>query len=147
MQNTFDKTNSALKLATILVATILVTGCITSAKNNPTTEAIPATPATPVKVAAVEVAPLEVAPLEVAPEVEAQETEVVEPVEEVVVVDDRITSWTVVKGDNLWFIAGSQAIYNESEKWPLIYQANRDQITDPDLIYPGQVLVIPKDTE
>lgn len=30
------------------------------------------------------------------------------------------------------------------EKWPLIYKSNLDQIEDADLIYPGQVLVIPR---
>ena len=31
--------------------------------------------------------------------------------------------------------------------WPIIYKANRDQIKDPDLIYPKQVFKIPPLTE
>ncbi len=47
-------------------------------------------------------------------------------------------SYTVVRGDNLWNISGKPTIYADSYQWPLIYKANRNQIKDPDLIYPGQ---------
>ena len=50
-------------------------------------------------------------------------------------------TYTVVKGDSLSRIA--QREYGAAGKWPAIYEANRDQIKDPDLIYPGQVLTIP----
>ena len=43
----------------------------------------------------------------------------------------------------LWNIAGSGEIYNDPFMWPKIWQANTDQIRNPDLIYPGQVLNIP----
>ncbi len=46
--------------------------------------------------------------------------------------------YQVVRGDSLWSIAGKQEIYNNPYEWPLIYKANRDQIKDADLIYPGQ---------
>ena len=45
------------------------------------------------------------------------------------------------KRDCLWRIAGK--VYNDARLWPLIYMANRDQIKDPDLIFPGQQFVIP----
>lgn len=48
---------------------------------------------------------------------------------------------TVEKGDTLSGIA--QKVYGRADRWQLIYQANRDQLDDPDRIYPGQVLVIP----
>ncbi len=51
----------------------------------------------------------------------------------------------VIPGDNLWKIAGFSWIYNNPRLWPRIYEANRDQIKDPDLIYPGQTLVVPRD--
>jgi nucleoid-associated protein YgaU len=35
--------------------------------------------------------------------------------------------------------------YGAWNLWPVIFQANRDQIKDPDIIYPGQKLVIPRD--
>lgn len=55
----------------------------------------------------------------------------------------KIRTYTVKKGDCLWYIAGYPEIYGNPLRWPLIYKANKDQIKDPDLIYPGQVLVIP----
>lgn len=48
---------------------------------------------------------------------------------------------TVVPGDCLWYIA--KQYYGDAERWPEIYQANRDQISNPDLIYPNQVFYIP----
>lgn len=52
---------------------------------------------------------------------------------------------TVVSGEYLSKIASYWEIYNDARQWPKIYRANRDQISDPDLIYPGQVLAIPRD--
>lgn len=43
--------------------------------------------------------------------------------------------------DCLWKIA--LRVYKRADLWPLIYAANRDKIKDPDLIFPGQKLVIP----
>ncbi|MFH1038490.1 MAG: LysM peptidoglycan-binding domain-containing protein [PVC group bacterium] len=51
----------------------------------------------------------------------------------------------VVKGECLWFIAGYDRIYGNPLQWPLIYKANTDKIKNPDLIYPGQVFIIPRD--
>jgi nucleoid-associated protein YgaU len=48
----------------------------------------------------------------------------------------------VVRGDNLWNIA--RAHYGTGFHHTLIYGANKDQIRDPDLIYPGQVFSLPK---
>jgi len=50
----------------------------------------------------------------------------------------------VKKGECLWWIAEYEDIYNDPFMWPLIYYANKDQITNPDLIYPGQELQIPR---
>lgn len=46
--------------------------------------------------------------------------------------------------DCLWNIAKKKTIYDNPFKWPSIYNANKDKIKDPNLIYPGQVLTIPK---
>ncbi len=46
--------------------------------------------------------------------------------------------------DCLWNIAKKQSIYNDPWKWPKIYMANRNQIKNPDLIYPKEVLKIPE---
>jgi nucleoid-associated protein YgaU len=51
--------------------------------------------------------------------------------------------YTVVKGDYLWKIAKKGEFYGNGFAWPVIYNANRDQIKDPDLIYPKQVFKIP----
>lgn len=51
----------------------------------------------------------------------------------------------VVEGEWLARIAGYWEIYNDHSKWPKIYEANRGQIKDPDLIHPGQVFKIPRD--
>lgn len=56
-----------------------------------------------------------------------------------------VTSIEVIPGDNLWKIAGFSWIYNDPFKWPVIYKANTDKIKDPDLIYPGWILRIPRD--
>ena len=48
----------------------------------------------------------------------------------------------VVRGDSLWNIA--RAHYGTGFRHTLIYGANKDQIRDPDLIYPGQVFSLPK---
>jgi nucleoid-associated protein YgaU len=51
-------------------------------------------------------------------------------------------TYIVVKGDSLSKIAKEQ--YGDASKWRRIYEANRDLIKDPDLIYPGQSLRIPQ---
>ena len=46
--------------------------------------------------------------------------------------------------DCLWRIAENVEVYGDAFKWPSIYSANKDQIKDPDLIFPGQVFQIPR---
>lgn len=58
---------------------------------------------------------------------------------------EKSKTHVVKKGECLWYIAGYEDIYGNPLKWPLIYKANKDKIKDPDLIYPGQVLAIPRD--
>ena len=50
-------------------------------------------------------------------------------------------TYTVEKGDNLSKIA--KHFYGKASAWPKIFEANRDQLDDPDRIKPGQVLRIP----
>jgi nucleoid-associated protein YgaU len=45
--------------------------------------------------------------------------------------------------DCLWNIAKKPKIYDNAFLWPKIWQGNRDQIKDPDIIHPGQKLKIP----
>ncbi|MEO5799362.1 MAG: LysM peptidoglycan-binding domain-containing protein [Gemmatimonadales bacterium] len=48
---------------------------------------------------------------------------------------------TVVAGDSLSKIA--KQTYGDGNRWREIFDANKDQITDPDKIHPGQVLRLP----
>jgi nucleoid-associated protein YgaU len=65
-------------------------------------------------------------------------------------VDDRLeienpepeaTFYTVKSGDSLSKIAKQH--YGNAMKYPVIFEANKPMLTDPDKIYPGQVLRIP----
>lgn len=53
---------------------------------------------------------------------------------------DRLV--VIQPGNNLWVIA--TRVYGEGTRYLQIHDANRDQIQDPDLIYPGQVFDLPK---
>lgn len=107
--------HNSWKIATLALAIATTGGCV-SAKMNPGDEAAMAAPA---------------------PEPEQQ---VAEPV----AMETEIMSYTVVKNDNLWNISKQDQIYGTEYNWPLIYKANTAQITDADLIYPDQVLDIPR---
>lgn len=50
--------------------------------------------------------------------------------------------YTVKRGDSLSRIA--KHIYGDASRWKQIYEANKDRIKNPDLIYPDQVLEIPE---
>lgn len=55
--------------------------------------------------------------------------------------DTRADTYTVQKGDTLSAIAHKH--YGKASKWHAIFDANRDQLDDPDRIRPGQVLTLP----
>ena len=63
-------------------------------------------------------------------------------------------SETASEGDNIYIVSTwetnreclsriANEMYGDALLWPKIYEANRDIIQDPDLIYPGQRLIIP----
>jgi nucleoid-associated protein YgaU len=54
------------------------------------------------------------------------------------------TTYVVERGDSLWRISGMDTIYDDPVFWPIVYDANGGLISDPDLIYPGQELQIPR---
>ena len=56
-----------------------------------------------------------------------------------------VPSYKVGEGENLWTIAAQPSVYGDGLLWPLLYQANRDQIKDPRQIFPGQTLSIRRD--
>ena len=51
-------------------------------------------------------------------------------------------TYTVQSGDTLSAIAQQQ--YGRASRWQALFEANRDQLDDPDLIRPGQVLRLPE---
>lgn len=57
------------------------------------------------------------------------------------VVVPKITTTTVTRGDSLWRL--SQVSYGAGTRYAVIYKANKEQIRNPNLIYPGQVFVVP----
>jgi nucleoid-associated protein YgaU len=57
------------------------------------------------------------------------------------VVVPKIATTTVARGDNLWRL--SRTTYGEGTRYAVIYKANREQIRNPNLIYPGQIFVLP----
>jgi len=70
--------------------------------------------------------------------------------EDIAQVDDRLeveapepeaVFYTVKRGDTLSKIAKEH--YGNAMKYPVIFEANKPMLTDPDKIYPGQVLRIP----
>ena len=79
------------------------------------------------------VAPPSVAPSSVAPSSAAQPPAV--PAK-------RITSVTVQPGNTLWGIAS--ATYGDGVMYVRVFDANKSQIRDADLIYPGQIFVLPE---
>ena len=56
-------------------------------------------------------------------------------------VADVEKTYTVVAGNTLSKIAKRE--YGDASKWHRIYEANKDTIKNPDLIYPGQTFKIP----
>jgi len=56
--------------------------------------------------------------------------------------DEVLTGTVVVQPrQNLWRLA--RRAYGQGVRYTVIYEANRDQIRNPDLIYPGQIFAIP----
>jgi nucleoid-associated protein YgaU len=51
--------------------------------------------------------------------------------------------YKVIDGDWLSKIASMRKVYHNGSKWPMIYEANKDKIKNPNLIYPGWVLLVP----
>lgn len=69
--------------------------------------------------------------------------------------DFSVPEYTVQKGDYLFIIAARKEVYNNKHMWPIIWEANENgvisapgripkSIKNPHLVYPGQVLRIPK---
>ena len=126
-------TGKAIRTLMILAATGLVaTGCVTAKQASQAasegTQATPAPATTATGTTTVTPAPAT-----------TTTTAVVTPAPQ------GIVGYVVQKGDHLWGISAKPAVYGDPYQWPLLYKRNRDEIYDPDLIYPGQVLHIERD--
>lgn len=55
---------------------------------------------------------------------------------------EEATYYTVKSGDSLSAI--SKHVYGDPNKYNAIFEANKPMLSHPDKIYPGQVLIIPK---
>jgi len=125
-------TGKAIRTLMILAATGLVaTGCVTAKQASQAasegTQATPAPATTATATATVTPAPATTTTTAVTP------------------APQGIVGYVVQKGDHLWGISAKPAVYGDPYQWPLLYKRNRDEIYDPDLIYPGQVLHIERD--
>ncbi|PIT05588.1 peptidoglycan-binding protein LysM [Bradyrhizobium nitroreducens] len=54
-------------------------------------------------------------------------------------------SRVISRGDSLWAL--SRLAYGDGARYAVIFNANRDKIHNPNLIYPGQTFVMPQKTE
>ena len=50
----------------------------------------------------------------------------------------------VRRGESLWAISAADHVYGSGAHWQRLYEANRDRIRDPNLIFPGQEISIPR---
>jgi len=57
------------------------------------------------------------------------------------VVVPKIATTVVSRGDSLWRI--SRVTYGAGMRYAVVYNANQDQIRNPNRIYPGQIIVLP----
>ncbi|MHB9154903.1 MAG: LysM peptidoglycan-binding domain-containing protein [Endomicrobiales bacterium] len=55
-----------------------------------------------------------------------------------------VLHYRIRRGDSLWKIAQMPRHYGRGSQWPRIWRANQKKIPDFDLVYPRQVLLIPK---
>ena len=72
-------------------------------------------------------------------------TPAAEPQPDPVVEGPRVTVVTVQPGFTLWRIANEA--YGKGVMYVEVWDANRDKIKNPDLIYPGQVFLVPAPPE
>ena len=51
----------------------------------------------------------------------------------------------VMQDEWLAKIAGYWEVYDNYRQWPVLFEANKDRIDDPDLIFPEQELIVPRE--
>ena len=131
-------TGKAIRTLMILAATgLFATGCVTAKQaSQAASEATKATPA-PAPATTTSAATTTTAAAPTPAPASSGSTSSAAP--------KGIGEYVVQKGDHLWGISANSLVYGDPYQWPLLYKRNRDEIYDPDLIYPGQVLQIERD--
>ncbi len=105
---------------------------------------VPVAPAAPVSRSVAPAAPVALTTVPEAPAVVAPEP----PATQVAVapaapaVDAGPKKLVIQPGNNLWKL--SREVYGKGRMFTIIYEANRDQVKNPNRIYPGQILTAPK---
>lgn len=74
-----------------------------------------------------------------------QDPNLIFPGWELTIPRDWPSTWTVRQDEYLSKIANYWEVYDDASAWPRIYEANKDKISDPDMIWPGWELTIPRD--
>ncbi|MBS1208500.1 MAG: hypothetical protein H6R19_898 [Proteobacteria bacterium] len=64
--------------------------------------------------------------------------------DKVTLADGAPDTYVVKKGDTLWAISG--VFLKQPWRWPEVWKLNQDEIRNPHLIYPGQVVVLDRNT-
>ncbi len=95
------------------------------------------------EMAAEDLAEMKMSPISALPEMKAKIERAGQLIAELMVRAPRELTYEVMKGDHLWGIASRPEVYDDPYMWPRIYRANKDQIDDPDLIFPKQMFNIP----
>jgi nucleoid-associated protein YgaU len=75
----------------------------------------------------------------VAPAVSAGQSSASSPADPII---ESVQTKRVATGHTLWAL--SKSYYGDPTHYPVIYDANRAQIHNPNVIFPGQVFVVPK---
>ena len=57
---------------------------------------------------------------------------------------EEVIRYIVKEGDSLSSIAAQDFVYGDGNLWVVVYKYNLDKTDNPHLIYPGQLLLIPK---
>ena len=68
-----------------------------------------------------------------------------EAIQELAPKQPQFDEYIVQKGDTLQSIAAKAMVYGKTSKWVKLYSANKDVIKDPNRVYPGLKIRIPRD--
>lgn len=105
-------------------------------------DASPSAPASPMTVGRSQPGPTTGEAEVATAQVPAAQVQAEAPTESVFV--PEINTARITRGDSLWQI--SRRVYGKGTRYTVIFDANQPQIRNPDLIYPGQIFVVPSES-